>query len=304
MTRQHLAVLGSINMDVALGVGRFPLPGETVMATRVGRTPGGKGANQAVAAARMGHRVALMGAMGLDEDGQALLEFLHEAGVDQSRVARLRDASTGIAHVVVNDVGENTVIVFPGANHLVTSEQIRRDLPLAKVYLAQLEVPQASVSTFFSTARAHAGCCILNAAPATPWAPELFPMCDVVVMNETELAAYTGGGRTSDRHEIVERARQLLSRAGQTMVVTQGAEGSVAVGTAWATPIAAFPTRVIDTTGAGDCFCGVLATGMADGLRLEDAMQRASAAAALQVSRRGAGNAMPTLADTLSTLAA
>jgi ribokinase len=278
-----VCVLGSINLDIVCRVAELPRPGETIMALDVRRFPGGKGANQAVASARWGAQTAMIGAVGRDEAGEELLEHLSFAGVDTSGIQRLADAPTGTAHINVSATGENMIVVVSGANRAVSPEQIiSHELQTHRVVLAQLETPVEAIAALF--AEAEGATKILNAAPALDEAKGLFPLADILVVNQSELGRYAG-----ERHsDVATTARNLISRPDQTVIVTLGARGAMAVDAHEAISVKGHPVDVVDTTGAGDCFCGILAACLDEGLGLPEALLRANRAAAVSTCRPGA----------------
>jgi ribokinase len=273
-----VVVVGSANLDVRLQVDRLPRAGETVLATRSDRGPGGKGANQAVAAARSGARTAFLGTLGADEGGALLVAALEDAGVDTGLVRRAA-RPTGTAYVVVDDAGENLIVVDPGANHDLRdlTDDERSAIAAAPVVLCQLEVPLATVAGAATAVGPH-GTFVLNAAPATNVPADLLELVDVLVVNEHEAATLAG-------HAPVP-----------TMVVTRGDAG-VVLARRGQPPVevpAAPARRVVDTTGAGDTFCGALAAALATGADLELAVRRAVVAGSLSVERPGAAESAPT----------
>ncbi len=285
-------VVGSINRDVVVRVDRHARPGETVAASSLVRLPGGKGLNQAVAAARAGASVSFVGAVGRDLDGEDLVGVLVAAGVDVVGVAVV-DAPTGTALVAVDANGENAIVVAAGANHRVDPAAAAALLVgPGDVVVAQLEVPHGVVSAAMRAARAAGGLAVLNAAPARPLPDELLAMVDIAVVNETELEAL-GGMAT------------LLSRLGPhgRVVATLGAAGALVADGAGEVTIEGRRVEVIDTTGAGDCFVGVVAAGLAAGSSLVDAARVANAAASLAVQRDGAAVSMPTAAEIAALVA-
>jgi ribokinase len=287
-------VSGSLNQDVVLRVQDLPRAGETVAASSLTLVPGGKGANQATAAARYGARTLMIGAVGGDEAGAWLREHLRAAGVDVSHVAILAGEVSGQAHICVSDAGENSIVITAGANARLAPEHAPRGAPTT--LLAQLETPIETTRRLFSgVARALR---ILNAAPAIPAARELFSLADILIVNETELARYAG-----DDASTPEAARRLISRPEQSVIVTLGAAGALAIGARSELSVAGRAARVVDTTGAGDCFCGVLAAALDARESLGDAMAMANAAAALSTQRHGAGPSMPTRAEIEAALA-
>lgn len=285
-------VIGSINVDMIMRVDALPRAGETVMARETLRLPGGKGANQAVAAARMGASVAMVAAVGDDEGGRWMLDELEAAGVAVQAVATLASASTGTAYIAVDARGENQIIVSPGANAGLVPVM----LPAASgegILLGQLEVPVETLAVAFA---APARLRILNAAPAVPQARALFDRVDVLIVNEHELACYTGGEPVRGLAEAVARARTLCSRPEQIVIVTLGAEGALAVWQDRHFHAPAMPVEPLDTVGAGDCFCGALAALLDEGVEVERALPVANIAAALCTLAQGAVPAMPSRA--------
>ena len=297
-------VLGSLNLDIVCRVAELPKPGETVSALSVERLPGGKGANQAVAAARSGARVSLIGAVGRDEAGEALLAAMQAAGVATDHVAQLGGHATGQACVWVSQAGENSIVVCGGANlALGATAASGATLEGCRVLLAQLETPVAAIEALFQSPAAAAATKILNAAPALAEGRRLFPMADILVVNETELASYAGTpAPAEDLEAVAAAARRLIARDRQTVVVTLGKAGAAAVDAAGWRRALGRPAAAIDTTGAGDCFCGVLAARLDDGLDLPAALAWANAAASLSTEKPGAAPSMPSLEEIAAAL--
>lgn len=294
-------VVGSVNVDLVLRVDDLPGPGETVMAVNFARMPGGKGANQAAAAARMGAATRLLGAVGDDEAGVWMREQLAQAGVDMTAVVTQPGLPTGAAHIAVDARGENQIIVLPGANHALGPVT---PLPGARVVLAQNEVPVESIASAFAGTD---GLRLLNAAPAEPTALAIFGLVDVLIVNEHELARYaalagvTGADEAALAHALLMRGEGAPRQA---VVVTLGARGCIAVWRERHVAVPAFPVVPLDTIGAGDCFCGALAALLAEGFDLASALPMANAAAALCTQTHGAVPAMPTRAAVEAFLAA
>ncbi|HEY1559871.1 MAG TPA: ribokinase [Caulobacteraceae bacterium] len=287
-----VCVLGSVILDNVLRVASLPRPGETAIAHATSRHLGGKGANQAVAAVRAGEAVTFIGATGRDDDSRWMRERLTDLGVDTTHLAMIDGVPAGEGYVTLSDDGENSIVIVAGANRALTARHLTEAAIAGHdVYLAQLEVPIEVVAALFSHPDAKAGVKILNAAPADPEGRRLFPLVDILVVNETELADFAGlAAGNVDTPDLVRGARTLIERPGQAVVVTLGAAGAIVVREASVTPIPGRRVNVVDTTGAGDCFCGVLAAEMARGQRLEDAAMVANAAAALAVTRLGASS--------------
>ena len=297
-------VAGSINMDVVAIAARHPRVGETVAGKEVLYFPGGKGANQAVAAARLGAATALIGRLGKDAFGAELRAFLGGQGVDLSLVREADAAHTGTAIITVADA-DNTIVVIPGANGLVTSEDAA-SAPLANgdVAVSQFEIPLPAISAFLTHARTAGVTTILNPAPARQSGRELLDLVDVLVLNETELGLLARAelGESDDAARFVAAARSLQARAGQIICVTLGKRGVVALVDGETVVVPGRAVKAVDTTGAGDCFVGALAAQLALGVTIRDALGYANAAAAISVQRMGAAPSMPAAADVAAVL--
>lgn len=292
-------MLGSINQDVVAFVEKLPLPGETVVARDFAHFPGGKGANQVVAAARMGAGTLMIGAVGADEPGSWMQAFLQENGVDTEMVGINSRQPTGQAFINVSATGENAIVIVPGANAGLTPADIRFErLTGCGIFLAQLECPVETIKSFFSSDAARRGTTILNAAPALPEGAGLFPLVDILILNESELAAYAGLPEPPDDVETaIKGAGNLIGREGQAVIVTLGEKGAVVVNGERSELIPVRRANVTDTTGAGDCFCGTLAAALADGYTLNEAVRFAVTAASISVERSGAATSMPARAE-------
>ena len=301
----HICVLGSINLDTVASVDDLPRPGETVVARSLEQFPGGKGANQAVAAARMDVDTYMIGAVGTDGPGNRMRDFLQESGVNIEMVKTDHDHLTGQAFINVAESGENAIVIVAGANAALNSDDIPvEELADCGVFLAQLESPVETIRDFFSCGPAQQGITILNAAPAERAGAALFSLADILVVNEAELATYADlPAPPGKKEDIVKAARKLISRNGQTVIVTLGAAGVIVVDKAQDDKIPARPANVVDTTGAGDCFCGVLAAGLAQGMALTESVRLAATAASISVERPGAATSIPTRKEVEVTLA-
>ena len=272
-----VCVIGSANLDVVARCQRHPMPGETLLGTSLAEHAGGKGLNQAVAAARSGARTTMIGAVGNDEPGVRLRAVLDDNGIDSSYVAVSNDI-TGRAIIVVDDQGENTIVVVPGANGAVRLPQA---LPRCRVVVAQLEVPLATVTAGFAAARAAGAMTVLNPAPAADLTAELLGLADVVVPNEHEL-------------ELLGGADRLIELGVRALVVTRGAQGVDLITPEGRQHVAPFRVSVVDTTGAGDAFCGSMCARLAAGDDLATAVRWGAAAGALATTVAGAVPAQPT----------
>lgn len=288
-----VVVCGSLNMDLLSQVERLPLPGETVPGLRYQHSAGGKGLNQAIACARMGVPTAMIGAVGDDAHGAVLTGLLRAERVDTTRIRTRAGVTTGLAQVMLAASGENSIVVHAGANASLRAADVAHDLPEAIVYLAQLETPLETVEAFFAAAKEAGGCCVLNTAPAVTGSERLLPLADVLVMNETELAYYAHQAGATSTTQVRRLGPRLVQRPQQALIVTLGAEGAWIFTHTSEDFIPAMPATVLDTTGAGDCYTGVLAASIALGQVLPEAARRASRAASIAVSRLGAAASMP-----------
>jgi ribokinase len=297
-------VVGSINMDVVATADRHPKVGETVAGRQVLYFPGGKGANQAVAASRLGTGTTLIGRLGKDSFGAELKAFLGAQGVDLGYVQETAEAHTGTAIITVAEA-DNTIVVIPGSNALVSADDVAA-VPLAKadVAVSQFEIPLPTITAFFQRAREASATTLLNPAPAQKMSSELLALVDILVLNETELGflAGTGLSDSDDATRIIDVARRLQAREDQTICVTLGKRGVLALAGQDEIAVPGRVVKAVDTTGAGDCFVGALAAQLAEGVPLRAALTFANAAASISVQRMGAGPSMPTAAEVAAVL--
>lgn len=296
-------IAGSINMDVVATADRHPKVGETVAGREVLYFPGGKGANQAVASSRLGARTTLIGRLGKDAFGAELRTFLGAQGIDLGSV-RDADAHSGTAIITVA-ASDNTIVVIPGSNALVSADDVA-DVPLAKgdVAVSQFEIPLPTIAAFFQRARSAGATTLLNPAPAQKMSAELLALVDILVLNETELG-FLAGRELSDSDEaakIIGVARQLQAREDQTICITLGKRGVLALAGREEFAVQGRAVKAVDTTGAGDCFVGALASQLAEGASLRAALAFANAAASISVQRMGAGPSMPTAKEVAAVL--
>lgn len=298
-TTADVLVVGSLNMDLRIRTPRLPAPGETLTGSGFDTDGGGKGANQAVAAARQGARVAMLGAVGQDAHGAALLAALQADGIDTDAVERIAGTPSGTAAILLMPDGENSIVVIPGANHALTPERVRAQaarLRQARVVVAQLECPLDAVAEALAIAREAGAVTVLNAAPVQPLGDALLGQLDWLVVNEIEAAALAGMPVPGPA-EARAVAEQLRRRGPRQVLVTLGAEGLVLAGPEGTLALPAPRVQAVDTTGAGDTVVGALAAALAAGRPLREALTRAQAAAALAVTRLGTQSAMPTAAE-------
>ena len=289
----EIVVVGSLNLDTTIKVTRLPVPGETVIGTGHFADTGGKGANQAVAAARFGRSVAMIGAVGADADGERLLASLRADGIDPGGVRRDAGHPTGIAAISVDAEGENTIVVSPGANQALGPGdlEMHRDLiESAAVLVLQLEIP---VETVAAAAGMAAGIVLLNPAPAARLPATLLQRADVLVPNQTELALLAGTAVP----RTVDDAATAASRLPGSIVVTLGAAGALVVANGGSVHVRAPRVQAVDPTAAGDAFCGGLADALAGGEDLEQATRWAVRCGAAAVTRWGAQSSLPTRAE-------
>jgi ribokinase len=305
-----IVVIGSLNMDFVIAVDRLPLPGETILGRNFRTIPGGKGANQAYAAAKLaggGAVVRMLGRVGADSFGQALKANLEAAGVDIRAVLETDSEATGVACIHVDHAGQNSITVAPGANGALSPADIDSAnwaLADARCVLLQLEVPIETVAEGLREARRVGATCILDPAPARALPAEILQLVDIATPNENEACVLAGVplGRVNaaDAVALGNRIRELGARA---VVVKLGDQGSVYCGPdrTFATP--PFPVQAVDSTAAGDTFNAALAVSLAEGAELEHALRFANAAAAISVTRAGAQTSAPARAEVESLLA-
>ncbi len=299
----RVLVAGSINMDVVATASLYPKMGETVPGQEVSFFPGGKGANQAVSAARLGAPTALIGRIGQDAFGKELRVFLANQGIDVSHVKESSKPHTGTAVILI--VGANNAIVaVPGANALVSKGDVSEPpIEAGDVLVSQFEIPVSTIKAFFSRGRSSGARTVLNPAPAIEFDHELLGLVDVLVLNESELAFLTKRilNEDDDISRFIEAARSLRVNNQQVICVTLGARGVVALVEDEVITIPGRKVKAIDATGAGDCFVGAVAAQLAAGEEIREALEYANVAASVCVQRMGAGPSMPTKSEVLAS---
>jgi ribokinase len=292
-------VAESINMDVVATADRHPRIGETVAGQAVLYFPGGKGANQAVAAAKLGAPTMLIGRLGKDAFGRELKTFLAAQGLDLSLVQEIAEAHTGTALITIANA-DNTIVVIPGANALIDAADVTAPM-LAKgdIAVSQFEIPLPAIHAFFKRAHAAGAKTILNPAPATEFSRDLLDLADILILNETELGLLTKTGlcETDDHTRFIDVARALQTREEKIICVTLGKRGVLALVDGKPLIIPGRTVRAIDTTGAGDCFVGAVAAQLACGKSINDALAYANIAASISVQRIGAAPSMPSATE-------
>jgi ribokinase len=287
---------GSINMDLIVRSPRIPKPGETIIGSSFFTAPGGKGANQSVAAARAGGQVSHIGRVGKDDFGSALLSTMVDDKVNCDNIFVDADHATGVALIVVEDSGENSIVVASGANMQVSPEDVEKvkdQISSAEVLLLQLEIPIETV--IFAASIAHQGGCrvLLNPAPAQSLPPELLQNVDILIPNESETHILTGLP-VEDDDQLRAAATSLLDFGVETVILTMGQRGALLIQRNQTTHVPAFKVDPVDTTAAGDAFVGAFAAGLAQGESLEQAVVRGNAAGALAATKLGAQPSLPT----------
>lgn len=287
----HIVVVGSLNMDLVVRAPHLPQPGETLIGSDFKTFPGGKGANQAVAAARLGGHVKMIGRVGQDAFGHAMLRTLANDQVDTRFIERDEHQPTGVALITVEEAGQNTIVVASGANARVTPADVdaaEAAFEGAAVLLLQLECPLPTVAYAIQVARKHHLRVILNPAPSQPLAAQLLSQVDYLVPNQIELALLTGSP------EVEVAAQQLQALGVKQVVVTLGKDGVAVWGDSPAYQLAPHRVSVVDTTAAGDAFVGGFAVALVEGKSTREAAAWGNAAGALAVTRVGAQPSLPT----------
>ncbi len=290
-----ITVVGSLNVDMVTQVPRFPEPGETVLGVEFHTVPGGKGANQAVAAARLGAQVSMVGRMGQGEFNRLLLDSLTRNGVNHKYVTQSARATTGTALIMVDDGGQNSIVVIPGANMDLSSLDVKRAeqaIAAADVLLLQLEIPLEAVTCAIEIAHAHGVKVVLNPAPAQVLPPPLLAMVDVLVPNETEAQLLTGLP-VENETQAQAAARALLGLGVGAAILTLGERGAMLVRGDEMRFVPAFDVSAVDTTAAGDAFMAGFSVALAEGQSFEAAVRQGNAAGALATTKLGAQPSLP-----------
>jgi len=289
----RIAIVGSFNIDLVVRTPKRPRSGETVLGTSADTYVGGKGCNQGIAAARLGARVSMVGRVGRDHFGEQLLRVMEREGIDSTYVSYDQRAPTGIASIMVSDDGDNSIVVIPGANGLVSAQDVDAAagaLAQSDVVLLQLEVPIESTLRAAELAKRSGVRVILNPAPARDLPLDLLRRVDVLVPNELEAQLLTGVDPSTDPSGA---AKLLLEMGIQTVIITLGRRGAFLMTGDMATLVPTFMVQPVDTTAAGDAFCGALAVAISEGKSLQDAVRFSNAAGAIAATKAGAEPSLP-----------
>jgi ribokinase len=299
MTRGIVTVAGSFAVGLTLRSSRFPAAGETVLARDFDLGPGGKGSNQAVQIARMGERVELVGMIGTDDFGDIAVNMYSLEGVGMKRLERTPERNTGVGFIILDESGENRILLDPGANDLFSPTHIQsaRDLISdSSVVVTQLEIPIETAAAAMAAAREEGAVALLNPAPARELEASVLENVDILTPNQTE-ARILAGLAPDDPVDDLDVCAELMHRGVATVVLTRGPRGASIVTSEAIEHVDAFPAEVVDSTGAGDAFNGTLATALAQGISLGEAVRRACGAGALACTKLGVIPALPTATE-------
>lgn len=295
-----IVVVGSLNMDMVVSIDRRPERGETLLGHDFFMSPGGKGANQAYAAGRLGASVAMAGMLGDDLFADKLLNNLRDAGVETRYITKLDDTSSGIALITIDSDGDNSIIVAPGANEKMSPSRVKEleeAIAQAKLVMVQLEIPMDTVRETVKLAHKHGVPVLLDPAPAQPLPEDLLAMVDYIVPNESENSRLTGL-RVKDEASARKAGEKLVELGVKTAFSKLGAQGVVITNAQGSAMVPGYTVQTVDTTAAGDAFAGALAAAIVSGKTLEEAALFANAVGALTVTRQGAQASMPDLKET------
>lgn len=292
----HVIVVGSLNMDLVVRIPQIPRPGETLLGGVFKTFPGGKGANQAVAAARLGAHVTMIGCVGGDAFGREMRDTLIAEDIDTTHILVHPESATGVALIQVDAAGQNSIAVASGANFQLTSADVESAMQAIEkfdVLVMSLETPLETIYTAAKIASQRGAKVLLNPAPAQMLKPDLLELVDVLLPNEHEVALMTRQPALQSAADLQTAAQKLLSLGVKNLMVTMGSQGAILFDGKTESNIPACPVQAVDTTAAGDCFVGALAVGLCEGRSLLAAAEFASAAAAISVTRDGAQPSLP-----------
>jgi ribokinase len=295
MDNKRILVVGSLNMDIVINLHHLPQPGETIIGRGKSEHPGGKGANQAFAAARLGGNISMIGRVGADKYGETLVANLKNAGADTSGIIVQQGTDTGLAFIYVDEKGENTIVVASGANALLSPEDVRgmeRLLDECDIVLIQLEIPHETVAYTIEAAHRRGKTVVLNPAPVRSGLEELYGKVDILTPNEGELEELSGvAGDTMDNVE--KGARALIEKGAGSVIVTLGEKGALLVNSERAQHFPAKSVKAVDTTAAGDAFSAAVCVALAEGKSIDGAIRFANKVSGIVVTRMGAQPSIP-----------
>ncbi|MBU1662436.1 MAG: ribokinase [Chloroflexi bacterium] len=292
----NIVVVGSLNMDLVVRIAQIPRPGETLLGGVFKTFPGGKGANQAVAAARLGAHVIMIGCVGDDAFGQEMRNALIAEGIDTTHVLVHPESATGVALIQVDAKGQNSIAVASGANFQLTAADVEKAMQAVgkiDVLVMPLETPLETIYTAAKIASIRGAKILLNPAPAQVLNQDLLKLVDVLLPNEYEIALMAGLPPLQSAADARNAAEKLLSLGARNLLVTMGGQGAIFFDGKMESKISAYPIQAVDTTAAGDCFVGALAVGLCEGKSIVASAEFASAAAAISATRDGAQPSLP-----------
>mgnify|MGYP000688455125 CR=1 FL=1 len=293
--KKKIVIVGSANTDMVISADHFPLPGETLMGTNFMTNFGGKGANQAVAAARLGGQTVFIGKVGNDNLGTSIISNLEAEGINVSHLYTTQETSTGVALITTIPSGENSIIVNAGANGQLTADDVRDSeevLAEAGTVLMQLETPVAALTEAAKLGKKHGAFTVLNPAPASPLPHELLENIDLLIPNETE-ASSISGVEIKDESAAMEAISAIQGMGVKNVIITVGSKGAIAKVDGKMIMVPAFKVKAIDTTAAGDTFCGALCVALSEGKDIEAAIRFGNKASSVSVTRKGAQLSIP-----------
>lgn len=304
--KKKIVVVGSSNTDLTVKVDHFPLPGETLIGDNFITAQGGKGANQAVAVARLGGDASFVCCLGDDAFGNQSLELLKKEGMDTRHIRLIKGASSGVALIPVDKKGENTIIVASGANAMLSVDDIKnaeQDIKDAGILLMQLETPIPALIYAARIAHENGVKVILNPAPfpKNPLPQELLENIDIIIPNETE-AAYMAGEQITDEQSALSVIKKIQDLGVGNVIVTVGSKGAYTLEDSKLINVPAFPVKAVDTVAAGDTFCGALCVALSKGFSMSDAIRIGNKAASIAVTRIGAQPSVPTREEVFGNL--
>ncbi|MCA0933880.1 ribokinase [Lutimonas saemankumensis] len=292
---KKILVIGSSNTDLVIKTSQFPVPGETVIGGVFNTFAGGKGANQAVAAKRLGAEVTFLACLGQDDFGRKAIQDYKNEGIDTLYISMDRDHPTGVASIIINENGENSIVVAPGANNMLSRKDVKRIIPVMEIVdmvLVQLEVPIETIDYAIRKAHKLNKKVILNPAPATTLNDDLYNCIDVITPNESETELILGK-KVSDIESALDAAQIFLDKGVKNVIITLGERGAFFKNADEEFLVPAFKTDVVDTTAAGDTFNGALAVALSEGMNWREAIRFSNQAAAISVTRLGAQSSIP-----------